>query len=120
MREDPGAHRDVEHRDGLVGDEQLGLEDEARRDRDALALAAGELVRVAVGEELRQARGRPAPAPRCTASRRSERDPIPWMTSGSATVVETREARVERLVGILVDDLHPTSERPQVALRGGR
>ena len=51
-REDAGTDRDVEHRDGLVRDEQLGAEDEARCDRDPLALAAGELVRVAVGEEL--------------------------------------------------------------------
>ena len=43
--EDPRPHRDVEHRDGLVGDQELRLEHERRRDRDALALAARELVR---------------------------------------------------------------------------
>ena len=40
--------RDVERRDGLVGDDQLRLQRERARDADALALAAGELVRVAV------------------------------------------------------------------------
>ena len=46
--EDLRAHRGVEHRDRLVADQPLGLEHERRRDRDPLALAAGELVRVAV------------------------------------------------------------------------
>ena len=44
--------RDVEHRDRLVGDEHLGLEDERRRDRDPLALAARKFVRIAVEVEL--------------------------------------------------------------------
>ncbi len=44
-REDPRPHRDVEHRNGLVGDQQLRLEHERRRDGDALPLASGELVR---------------------------------------------------------------------------
>ena len=57
--EHAGAHRDVEHRDGLVGDEQLRLEHERGRDRDALALAARELVRVAVEEQLGRVEARP-------------------------------------------------------------
>ena len=40
--------RHVERRDGLVGDQQLRLQRERARHADALALAAGELVRVAV------------------------------------------------------------------------
>ena len=40
--------RDVERRDGLVGDDELGLQRDGARDADALALAAGELVREAV------------------------------------------------------------------------
>ena len=39
--------RDVERGDRLVGDDQLGLDRERAGDADALALAAGELVRVA-------------------------------------------------------------------------
>jgi hypothetical protein len=38
--EDPGADRDVEHRDGLVGDEQFGLQHEACCNRDPLPLAS--------------------------------------------------------------------------------
>ena len=45
--EDLGLDRDVERRDRLVGDDQLRLERESARDADALALAAGELVRIA-------------------------------------------------------------------------
>ena len=40
--------RHVERRHGLVGDQQLRAQRERARDADALALAAGELVRVAV------------------------------------------------------------------------
>ena len=38
--------RDVERRGRLVGDQQLGLQDQRHGDHDALALAAGELVRI--------------------------------------------------------------------------
>ncbi len=43
-----GLNRHVERRDGLVENEQLGLQDEGPGDTDALALAARELVRVTV------------------------------------------------------------------------
>ena len=46
--EDLRLDRHVERGDRLVGDDQLRLERERARDADALALAAGELVRVAV------------------------------------------------------------------------
>ena len=38
--------RDVERRDRLVRDDQLGARDQRPRDGDALALAAGEFVRI--------------------------------------------------------------------------
>ena len=47
--DDLGADRDVERRHRLVADHQLGLQDQGAGDADALALAARELVRVAVG-----------------------------------------------------------------------
>ena len=40
-------HRDVERGDGLVGDQHVGIERQRARDGDALALAAGELMRIA-------------------------------------------------------------------------
>ena len=46
--EDLRLDRDVQRRDRLVGDHQLGLQRERPCDADALSLAAGELVRVAV------------------------------------------------------------------------
>ena len=45
--EDLRANGDVERRDGLVADDQRGLQRQGPRDDDALALPAGELVRVA-------------------------------------------------------------------------
>ena len=44
--EDPDADRDVEHRRRLVGDEHRRLRRERARDRDALPLPTGQLVRV--------------------------------------------------------------------------
>ena len=41
-------HRHVESRHRLVADQHLGVEGDAARDPDALPLAAGELMRVAV------------------------------------------------------------------------
>ena len=113
-REDPGAHGDVEHRDRLVGDEQLRVEHEARRDRHALALAAGELVRVAVEEELgrRQARRAQRVAHALLALARRRRPPR-GSSSGSSTVCAHAEARVERLVRVLVDDLHRAGGAPR-------
>ena len=48
--EDLRADRDVERRDRLVADDELRLDRERARDRDALALAAGEFVRIAARE----------------------------------------------------------------------
>ena len=53
--DDLRLHRDVERRDQLVGDQAFGLDGERARDADALALAAGEFVRIAVGRIGRQA-----------------------------------------------------------------
>ena len=72
--------RDVERRHRLVADEQARLERQRAGDADALALAAGELVRVALGHVGQQAdhgdqlgdalavRGRGRSASPCTSS----------------------------------------------------
>ena len=62
--EDLRLDGDVEGGGGLVGDEQAGLVDDGHGDEDALALAAGELVRVVA--ERRSGSGR---ATWCMASR---------------------------------------------------
>ena len=53
-RDDLRLHRDVERGRRLVGDDELGLGAERERDHDALAHAAGELVRIAVDAPLRR------------------------------------------------------------------
>ncbi len=50
--EDPEPDRDVEHRRRLVGEDHLRLDRERARNGDALALAAGELVRVLLRDLL--------------------------------------------------------------------
>ncbi len=78
---------DVERRDGLVADDEVGVERERAREADALALAARELVRVArarVGgqaDDLEQLAARA-----CPASRRLAR---PCTRSGSPTMRPT-------------------------------
>jgi hypothetical protein len=57
--QDPGPYRHVQHRRRLVGDQQLRLQHQAGGDGDPLALAARQLVRVAVEVQVR--RGQPRP-----------------------------------------------------------
>ena len=68
--------RDVERRRGLVGDDELRIAGQRRGDDDALALAAGELVRIGREPPLRlrnadrlQQLQRPAPAPAAATGR---------------------------------------------------
>ncbi len=83
-----GAHRHVERRDGLVADDQLGAERQRAGDADALALAAGEFVRIAllgVGRQADPAQQRRRPARRWPSAFQ------PAMTSGWATERPTVE-----------------------------
>ena len=82
--QDLRAHGDVEHRDRLVADEPVGLEHERRRDRHALALAAGELVRVAVAVARRR---EPDLLERAPTRAACSAFATPVTTSGSATIV---------------------------------
>ena len=52
--QDPDPDRDVEHRGRLVGEDHARLDRERAGDRDALALSAGELVRVLARDVLRR------------------------------------------------------------------
>ena len=81
-----GLDRHVERGDGLVEHDEVGLERERPRDPDALALAAGELVRVAgrvLGPQARPSRAARERAPAAS-------DRRPWITSGSLSMSTTR------------------------------
>ncbi len=49
QHQDVQAHRDVEGRGRLVGDEDVGSRDQHHGDHDPLAHAAGDLVRIELG-----------------------------------------------------------------------
>ena len=104
--------RDVERGDRLVADEEVGVERERAGEADALALAAGELVRVArrgVGREpdhlqqLAHLLAELLAAAPVHAQRLADHPP-------------DRVARVQRGVRVLEDHLHPLPQRPQLAL----
>ena len=80
--------RHVERRDRFVGDDEVGIGGERAGDADALLLAAGELVRIAVDESL--ARARPSASAREPASRFSSRAAASRNVSiGSAMICPT-------------------------------
>ena len=103
-----GADRDVEHRDRLVGYEQLAARGRAPR-RSQPAGAARRTARADSGRGRAPAgRARPAPAPGARASgalvlRASE----PVDQQRLLDRLAHSKARVERLVRVLVDDLDP-------------
>ena len=103
--EDLRADRDVEHRDGFVGHQELRIQDEGPRDRYALSLAPGELVRKAEQE-----------VPRRSQPRIGERLLDPGFRLGAVPAQAVHDQRlrddivdglfrVQRLVRILEDDL---------------
>ncbi len=112
--EDLRLHRDVERRDGLVGDDQLRVDGERAGDADPLALAARELVRepvVVLGVEpdhLEQV---------LDARFRSASVPSPWISSGSADDEPDPLAGIQRRVRVLEDHHQLAPERPHVAAR---
>ena len=101
--EDLRLDRDVERRDRLVADDQLRAQGERARDADSLALAARELVRIAVREARVEADDveQLADADAAVAARA---DPV--HDQRLADDVSDRHPRVERRVRVLEDDLH--------------
>ena len=79
-----GAYGDVERRDRLVAHEPCGLRCERARNRDALALPARELERIAVPEALRGRESRVLERVRARAGPLGPRDML-CMCSGSCT-----------------------------------
>src|SRR6266581_4525236 len=103
--EDFRANRHVEHRDGLVGHDELGIQDERTRDRYALSLASGELVGIAeqevprwsqtgIGQGLLDPRFRLGAVPAQAIHNQRLRDDVVHGVF-----------RIQRLVRILEDDL---------------
>ena len=112
--EDLRLHRHVQRRGGFVADQEFRLARQRAGDRDALALAAGELVRVfvAVGRrqpDLRQQRARPGRAVPPPADDAEGADRL-------GDDVAHPPARVQRGVRVLEDHVHPPA---QVRLRAG-
>src|SRR6185369_8000541 len=100
-------------RDRLVGHQQLGLERERARDADALALAARELVRIALeragvhADQLHQ--------PACALQRRGARQAVVHRPLDERFAHGA--ARIERAVRVLEDDLHAPAQQAQRARR---
>ena len=110
------AHGDVERRDGLVAHEPGRLGRERAGDRDALALAARQLVRVAVPEALR---GRePGVLERTRGAQHAVAARHALHAQRLLHELAHAHARVERLVRILEDHLHLPAQR--CACRRGR
>src|SRR5512133_165652 len=105
--------RDVERRDGLVGDDEVGVDRERAGDPDPLALTARELVRKAragVGREpdgLQQL----ANPPRHVAPSRQAVD-LHRLTDDPSDAVP----RVQRRERVLEDHLHPAAKSPDGSL----
>ena len=107
--DDLGLDRDVERRDRLVADDELGMERQRAGDADALALAAGELVREALGVVAREADHleQLAYPPRLLRPRPPAVD-----HERLGDDVLDRHARIERAERVLEDDLHLAPHRP--------
>ena len=116
--DDLGLDRDVERGDGLVGDDQLGLQRERAGDADALPLAAGERVGEAVGRRLRAARrGRAA---RRTRARRSRATADAVRAQRLLDDLLHLHARVQRRVRVLEDHLRAAAEPRAARARRAR
>ena len=106
--------RDVEGRDRLVGDDQLRLEHQRAGDGDALALAAGEHVRVAAvvlrpQADLRHHVARP----------RGALGTAELGVDGERLFQDRADllARIEGAVGVLEDELHRAAQPRRLARR---
>src|SRR6185295_4521389 len=111
--DDLRLNRHVERRDGFVTDDEAWIERERARHADALALSAGELVRIIVHlraaqadalEQLRYALpSRPLAA-------------VAVQLQGLGDDIAGPHARIERRERVLEDDLHALAQGPQLGL----
>ncbi len=112
--EDRRLHRDVERRHRFVRDEQRRREREPAREADALALPAGELVRIPV-PQLRSQPDLVEQLLHVLVERAAARTGLD--AQRLADDLAAGHAWVERRVRILEDDVHLAPERPQLATR---
>ena len=111
--------RDVERRDRLVADDEVGLGRERAGDADALALPAGELVRPAVHRVARQPH-RVHQAPRPVSSRSAADRGEAEIADRLGQDVAHAHARVEARERVLEHHLHAPPQRPQRRRPRGR
>ena len=109
-------HRDVQRRGGLVEHQHFGAQHHGAGDRDALALAAGELVRVALEHVVDAARLAEAHfvehgEDESVALRRRELGTV--QCQALADDLPHRHARAERGEGVLEHHLHALAHRSQ-------
>src|SRR5690606_12413309 len=122
---DLGLHRHVQRRDRLVADEQLRLERQRPGDRDALALAAGELVRPApagrlgVDADVAQDLGHPlvgalGPAPDVQALAHDVDDPPPGVQRRDRVLEDHLHLRPQpaQLLGAEAAEVAPVEDDP--------
>ena len=103
-REHVRLRRDVEPRRRLVEDDHARPVRERHRERDALLLAAGELVRIPLAGTLRRSGAAPRPAPRrCARGARRSELPKPCSDSVSSSCFPIRSAGLSAERGILRD-----------------
>ena len=107
--------RDVERGDRLVADDQLRRHRQRPGDADALALAAGELVRVAPHVVGAEADGLEQFDDALLELAPGLREPVDDQRLADDRA--DRHARIERGVGVLEDDLHVARQRPQLGRR---
>jgi hypothetical protein len=110
--DDLGLHRNIQSADRFIANDQLRLDRQRPRDADPLPLAPAELMRVTTGivaiqPDGFQQLGNPLPA------RGSVFGQI-MNVQGFTDDVFDGQARVERIVGVLEDDLHFSPARTQI------
>jgi hypothetical protein len=106
--EDLRLHRHVQRRRRFVADEELGMRRERTRDRDALTLAARELVRELLGVRRAEADGTQQLADTLARIRIALDEAM--LTQRLGDDVQHLPARVQRCVGILEDHLHAPAQ----------
>ena len=106
-------HAHVERRGRLVQHDEARLQHHGAGNRDALALAAGEFVRIAVARRRVEPDFLQRRDDALVALRRASGPARGWQPFGDD--LGDRHARAERAERILEDDLHVAPQRPHLA-----